>query len=60
MGEVAPQIEVCHDRFSAEMKLIQERSERQNNNNNSNPNEPITYQKRKREAADEGIRSVCW
>lgn len=58
MREVAPQNNICFTRFSGEMKEIQAKSETQNNF--SNPNELITYQKRKREAADEGIRSVCW
>lgn len=58
MREVAPQNNVCFTRFSSDMKQIQEKSE--NQNNLSNPNELITYQKRKREAADEGIKSVCW
>lgn len=58
MREVAPQNNICFTRFSTEMKQIQEKSETQNNF--SNPTELITYQKRKREAADEGIRSVCW
>lgn len=58
MREVASENNFCFSRFSTDMKLIQEKSEGQNVANS--PNELISYQKRKREAADEGIRSVCW
>lgn len=56
MKEVAPQNELCFNRYSNAMREIQSKTVEQNA---SNP-DMISYQKRKREAADEGIKNVCW
>lgn len=56
MKEVAPQNEVCFSAYSAAMTQIQSKTLEENL---TNP-DLISYQKRKREAADEGIKNVCW
>lgn len=56
MKKVEKQNEMCLKTYTKAMKEIESRTEEQTT---SEP-DLVTYQKRKRETADEGIRSVCW
>ncbi|KAJ3641198.1 hypothetical protein Zmor_027713 [Zophobas morio] len=55
MKQVEKQNEVCLKTYTDEMKEIESRTQQETT---ADP-DLVTYQKRKREVADEGIRSVC-
>lgn len=57
MKKVEEQNEICLSKYTIAMKEIESRT-----THDENTSEPdlISYQKKKREAADEGIKSVCW
>lgn len=58
MKQVEPETEVCFKRYSKAMKEIQANTPP--TDINVDEKDLVSYQKKKREAADEGIKSVCW
>lgn len=65
MKQAEPQNEVCLKGYKSAMYKIESDSvEKQEEEDatvtGSEPDDKLRYQKRKREAADEGIKSVCW
>lgn len=57
MKEVEPESKVCFNRYSKAMSEIQAKTEEKQTLSEV---DEISYQKKKRDAANEGIRSVCW
>lgn len=62
MKKVEKKNEMCFKKYTKTMTEIESRTEHEEDEKTEGSAEPnqITYQKRKREAADEGIKSVCW
>lgn len=62
MKKVEKENEICLKKYTKAMKEIESRTVHEEEEEAQGSVEPnlITYQKRKREAANEGIKSVCW
>ena len=57
MKKVEPENEVCYSRYAEAMKQIQSKGPEQQN---ATSDDQVSFQKKKREAADEGIKNICW